>query len=78
MRKKIISILTISSYLFFSSLHAEAKPVPKTKKSSSWKKNNWRPWAVGIGTVLLTAGGLMLIGTDKHKPKHPPTVSNKS
>lgn len=71
MKKKIICLTVIFSFLFSSFLNAEAKEVPKlTPEQTACKKKNWQPWAVAFVTILVATAGLVAVSQHKGKKKH--------
>ena len=65
--KKITTVILAFGLIFSSNLKAEATEVPKAAKESSelYEKSNWRPWAVGIITILIAATGITLVAANK-------------
>ena len=71
MKKKIMYLSIIFSFLFSTFLNAEAKEVPKlSSEQTSFKKKNWQPWAVAIVTLLVAATGLIVVSKNKGKKTH--------
>ena len=69
MRKKIILLLMISSFLFSNYLDAEVKEIPKLTKEqqATYNKKNWQPWAVAIVSVLFAVTGIVILKSKKGK-----------
>jgi len=69
MRKKIVLLSIIFSFLFSNYLEAEAVEVPKLteEQQKAIKKKNWRPWAVAIVSVLFAVTGIAILKSKKGK-----------
>jgi len=69
MRKKIIVLSIIFSFLFTNYLQAEAVEVPKLteEQEKTLKKKNWQPWAVAIVTILFAVTGIAILKSKKGK-----------
>lgn len=69
MRKKIIFLFVIFSFLFSNYLDAEAIEVPKLTKEqeATYKQKNWKPWAVVIVSVLFAVTGIAILKSKKGK-----------
>lgn len=72
MRKKIILLSIIFSFLFSNYLEAEAIEVPQLTKEeqTSFKKKNWQPWAVAIVSILFAVTGLAILKSKKGSKTH--------
>ncbi len=69
MRKKIILLSVIFSFLFTNYLQANAVEVPKLtkKQEASYKKKNWKPWVIAITSTLFAATGIAILKSKKGK-----------
>jgi hypothetical protein len=68
MRKKILCLSIIFSFLFLNYLSAEPKEVPKAQNDQTYfKKKNWQPWAVATVTVLVAATSIIIVSEHKGK-----------
>lgn len=67
MKKKIILLSTIFSFLFTNYLEAEATEVPKLteEQAAASKRKNWKPWAVAIVSVLFAVTGIAILKSKK-------------
>lgn len=69
MRKKIILLSIIFSFLFSNYLEAEAVEVPKLteEQEKAVKKKNWQPWAITIVSILFAVTGIAILKSKKGK-----------
>ncbi|HEU63780.1 MAG: hypothetical protein KR126chlam4_00231 [Candidatus Anoxychlamydiales bacterium] len=69
MRKKIILLSIIFSFLFSNYLEAEVVEVPKLteEQEKATKKKNWQPWAIAIVSILFAVTGIAILKSKKGK-----------
>ncbi|NGX34473.1 MAG: hypothetical protein K1060chlam1_00826 [Candidatus Anoxychlamydiales bacterium] len=69
MKKKIILLSMIFSFLFSNYLQAETTEVPKLTKEqeASVKRKNWKPWAVAIVSILFAVTGIAILKSKEGK-----------
>ncbi len=71
MRKNIVCLFVVFSFLFSTFLNAESKEVPKISNDQSYfKKKNWQPWTVAIVTILVATAGIVIVAKDRGKKAH--------
>ena len=71
MKKKIIYLTVIFSFLFSGFIDAEAKEVPKiAPEQMACKKKNWQPWVVAFVTIAVASTGLIIAKKHKGKKAH--------
>ncbi|NGX64094.1 MAG: hypothetical protein KR126chlam6_01519 [Candidatus Anoxychlamydiales bacterium] len=69
MRKKVILIFMMFSFLFSNYLEAEVTEVPKLteEQKASSNKKNWQPWTVAIVSAVFASAGLIILKNNKGK-----------
>lgn len=71
MKKKIVCLFVLSSFIFSTFINAECKEVPKAPNEQGYfKKKNWQPWVVGVVTLLVAATGIAIVAKDKGRKAH--------